>query len=258
MAKESLASKKNREVTTVESNPGAGLPVGYSGGALAPVVQTFIRTPYVQFISTKGQSFAEVAAVIRDLQDGDPVLRREDVRPVKLNPFKFYLINAFQHWSLVDNLGSIVKTTLDPEQGTANKWAEHVETLLIVQLPDGSLSPARCTFKTTKTNAIHAAIKARTQAEDADEWGGLSAEHKESLAVPAVWARYMTTVTLKRGTGKASGFAFVAANGFVSPTGLADWKALAAAFQDGGFKKLADATRESFDTRVADLKSRSV
>lgn len=258
MAKESLASKKHREMVPVESNPGAGLPVGYEGGGAVSVVQTFVRTPYVQFISTKGQSFAEVAAIIRDLQDGDPVLRRDNVPPVKLNPYTLYLINAFQHWSMVDNLGQIVKTTLDMKQGKENKWTEHVEALLIVRLPDGSLSPARCTFKSTKTNAIHAAIKARAQAEDAEAWAALSAEHKESVAVPVAWARYVTTVTLKRGTAKTSGFAYVAANGFISPTGLADWKALAAAFQDATFKKLADATREQFESRVADLKVRAV
>ena len=253
MAKQSLASRKE----VVESNPGAGLPVGFGGesniAVSAPLYQT---NPYVLFVSPKGQTFAKIAQQIPDLQDGDPVLIRGD-KYTRLNPFRYYLIQAFQHFSVVDSLGKILETTLDPETAKndkARKWAEHVETVLIVILPDGSLVPATCTFKTVKTNAAHKSIEELKAAEDIDSWSERSPEHKASAVAPWPYARFVSTVTLKRGTSKG-GFAFVSANAFTRPTGLADWQALGENFKDDNFKKLCESVYDRFQGRVADIKS---
>lgn len=263
MSTASLASRAKGNKTPpatlpVESNPGAGLPVGFSGSGIVAAAPLYQRTPYVLFISTKGKTFAEVARHISDLQEGDPVLLQgENVYPIKLNPFRFYLISAFQHFSQVDNLGQITRTILDADRARedkASKWVEHVETVLLVKLSHGALVPARCTFKSTKTNAIHAAIAEVNAAADAESWAAKSPEHKASLAVPHPWARVLTTVTLKRGTSKSSGFSFVAAGGFVTPTGLADWQSLASAFQDPAFRQLCEAVNQRHNERVAEIK----
>lgn len=251
MGKQSLMSKQ-----VVESNPGTGLPVGFTGGPVqvaAPLVQ---RTPFVIFVSTKGQTFAKVAQQIPDIQDGDPVLCRGDSY-TRLNPFKFYIISAFQHFSKVNGQGEIFETILDAEQAREEKgqWSEHIETLLVVILPSGELVPATCTFKTTKTNAAHTAIDNLKKAEDAAEWSKLSAEHKASAAVPAAYARFVVTVTLKRGTAKKSGFPFVAANAFVRPTGLADWDSFATFLKDPEKKRLCEAVYNRFTDRCEDIKA---
>jgi len=259
MAKKSLASM---EVAPVESNPGTGLPVGFQGGAIQVASPIYQRTPYVLFVSTKGQTYGQLAQRIRDLQDGDPVLvRDENVPPLKMNPLRFHLIAAFQHFSVVDSMGAIVKTTFDVEtarEDKTQKWLEHVETVILVCLGDGGLCPARMTFKTTKTNAIHTAIAALKDAEDAEKWGSYSAEHKASLVAPTPYARFTATVTLKRGTAKSTGFNFVAANSFITPTGLADWQTIGAAFKDETFCKLCEAVYRRHKDRVGEITSRSV
>ena len=248
MAK-SLASK-----AVVESNPGTGLPVGFTGGHVEVAAPLNVRTPYVLFVSPKGQTFAKIAQQIPDLQDGDPVLVNGD-EYTRLNPFRFYIVDAFQHFSAVDGQGQIIETTLDAEKAREDKeYKEHIETMLIVQHAD-NLVPATCTFKTTKTNAAHRALETLKKASDLESWSKLSAEHKASAAVPYPYARFITTVTLKRGTGKKSGFAFVAANGMVRPTGLADWDRLAAFFAVPENKKLAEAVFNRFKDRVEDIKA---
>jgi hypothetical protein len=252
MAKQSLASRKE----VVESNPGTGLPVGFDGGPIAVVTPAYQPTPYVLFVSPKGQTFAKVAQQIPDLQDGDAILIRGDSY-TRLNPFRFYLVQAFQHFSIVDSQGSITETTFDLEtakQDKTRRWSEHVETVIIVIMPDGSLVPATCTFKTTKTNAAHKAIEEMRAASEVVTWAERSPEHKASSFAPWPYARFVVTVTLKRGTSKG-GFAFVAANAFTRPTGLADWQALAEAFKDDKFKKLCEAVYDRYQDRVADIKS---
>lgn len=252
----SLASRK--EVVPVESNPGTGLPVGFTGESnIATIAPMHQRTPYVLFVSPKGQTFAKISQQIPDLQDGDPILVRGDSY-TRLNPFRFYLIQAFQHFSIVDGQGQITETTLDPDvakEDKDRKWSEHVETVLIAVLPDGSLVPATCTFKTTKTNAAHRAIDELKAAADVDSWSARSPEHKASSVASWPYARFVTTVTLKRGTAKRSGFAFVAANAFTRPTGLADWQALGDSFKDETFKKTCEAVYDRFQDRIADIKA---
>lgn len=254
MAKQSLASRK--EVVPVESNPGTGLPVGFGGDLPAVVSPMYQRTPYVLFVSPKGQTFSKVAQKIPDLQDGDPILVCGDSY-TRLNPFRFYLIQAFQHFSIVDSQGQITETTLDREKAKADtirRWLEHVETVLIVILPDGSLVPATCTFKSTKVNAAHKATEELRKAANTEEWAALSPEHKASAIAPWPYARFVATVTTKRGTSK-NGFAFVAANAFTRPTGLADWQALGDAFKDAEFKKLCEAVFYRYQDRIADIKT---
>lgn len=241
------------------SNSGAGLPVGFGGvGGLDVGDQLFQALPYVQFISSKGQSFGEVARQIPSIQDGDPILVRAKAA-TKLNPFRFYLAAAFQHFSMVDTMGCIVKATLDSTVARSDRaWQEHIEALIIVVLDD-ELVPARCTFKTTKTNAAHTAIKTlREIREEPEEWAKRSPEHKLTVKVPLDWARFTTTVTLKRGTSRSTGFNYVAANGFAEPTGAADWKLLADAMKDDNFNMLCDDTLRRHEQRISEVKQKVV
>lgn len=257
MAK-SLASR-------IESNSGIGLPVGFSSPVMEVGDPLFQPTAYTLFVSQKGQNFGQMMISIPDLQDGDPVLvEGPSAKPVKLNPFRFYLITAFQHFSVVDQTGMILKSTTVPtyvKEHPEDKWNEHIETVLIavVRGDEGArLVPCRCTFKTTKCKAAYKALEARKQAENPVLWERLSPEHKASLIATEPWARYTATVTLKRMTSKASGFAYVAADSFIVPTGVADWKLLSEYFREQKNHDACSAMTEAHSKRVAIVKSKLV
>lgn len=271
MAK-SLASKSKADAqpaastAVVESNPG-------SGGAAdmfrrradvvesKPVEPLFQRSPYVQFVSTKGQAFMKCVPFIPDLAEGDPVLiRPEPASPRKLNPMRFWLAQWFQHFSHVDTDGYIVRSVFDVEEAKRDpatgteKLVEHVETVLLVIEPNGDITPARCTFKSTKVNAAHAAISAIHAAGSA-EWPNLSPDHRATLAIPDAPLRVVTAVSLKSGTGRGSGFKYVAANGMPKPTTVGEAQALQARFADPAFNRLCNAVLKSWEERCDEIRN---
>lgn len=244
----------------LESNPGAGLPVEYTGTApIAVQSSIFQLTPYVTFVSPKGQAFASLSVQIPGLGEGDPVLIEQGAPPLKLNPFRFFLTHAYQHWSVVDNIGTIIRSTEDREVAKENPpgggyWAEHIETVLFVRLPD-RVVPARCTFKTTKTNAAHAAI-AGLELASSPEFGDRSPEHKAALQMPYPWARVVTEVSLSTRTSHSSGFRYTAAKGIVKPSVESDWKLFAAFFSDPKNVELAQAVVAAHEDRKDQVKSK--
>lgn len=258
MAKQSLVSAASGP----ESNPGANLPAVFGGSTeLAVGSPVFTGTPYVSFVSVKAPAFAQLQLALPDLDDGDPVMiRPQPSKPVRLSPFRFYLIQAFQHFSVVDTQGTILRTTLDPEKAKVatqqGKYVEHIETVVLACLPDG-LVPARCTFKSTKANAAHRAVEARRMAET-EEWAKQGPEYKASLVCPMPWARFTTTVQLKAGTSKSTGYRYVAANGRITPSGAGDWTQLGEFFKEKENIALSEAVAEAFQSRVDDVKAKVI
>lgn len=250
MAKQSL-------VTRIESNPGAGLPAGFMHSETNLVTKgpVFGLSPYVIFASTRSENFARWSAEVPGLNDGDPLLVRGE-KLVRLLPFQFHLIRAFQHFSIVDNTGTILRMTRDPNVAKAEstksaRFDEHIETVLLVVLPD-EIVPARCTFKTTKTNAAHKAIQAVTLAAT-PEWAKLSPDHKETLNAPQPWMRVLVNVTLKAGTSRSSGFRYVAANASIKPTGVADWRRIGKFFEDEQGTASANEVVAQYERRLEDV-----
>lgn len=258
MPKQSLASKINA-ADPVDSNPGHDwLPATFQPEPNLPaVIGPSGALPYVSFVSTKGPAFARVAMFIPDLEDADPVLMwPEPKRPEKLSPFRFHLIKYFQHWSVVDSQGKIVKTTLDAAKAKKSReWAEHIETVLLVVTPSG-LVCASCTFKTTKVNAAHRAIETLNQLADPESreaWFAQSAEHKVTQAAPVDWTRFTSVVKLKKGVGR---YPYVAATSVPVPATAADWVAIGNYFKDEGNKASAEAVDERFARRVATIRAK--
>lgn len=249
--------------TRTESNPGVGLPVPFATEIKSsemkvhePAVQ---NTPYVVFVSTKGSAFAGHKDHIANLEDGDPVLVMPDGERVHLaGRFKFYLVFATQYWAHVSNDGAIIRATFDGAEADGDKdLGEHVDTMLLVPNPvNGQLVPARCTFKTTKTNAAHSALATMKKAENADmEWYNKSAEHKATLAIPLVRHRFISEVSLKRGFGK---HAYVAANSKQRPVTIAEWNAAKAYLDEvaktGPANVIANKVVEKYKARIAEVK----
>lgn len=273
MAKQSLASKSGNVPAVAEpvaSNPGHDwLPDAFKPqeGAIAVSSPAGGRSPYVSFVSTKGPAFSRIASFIPTLEDGDPVMiYPEPRRPIALTPFRFFLLKAFQHWSVVDSKGNILRTTLDPVKGKKDRaFAEHIETVLLVVVPDG-LECARCTFKTTKVNAAHRAIETLEQLGRAErgengepsaaDWYAMSPEHKVTQAAPVDWSRFSCTVKLRAGTGQTSGFDYVAATSIPLPATSADWLAIGNFFKDENKRKQAEECEESYQRRITGIKSK--
>lgn len=270
MSKKSLQSEIAPPLaeTRIESNSGVGMPLLFqpsaSGAAVDvgdPLVQ---RTNYALFVSPKGQSFAKLLAHIPDLQDGDPVLVPTMGTPAKLSPFVFYLLRAWQHFSIVNSMGVIQKSIfgedaakLAKERSTKDaKYLEHIETILLI-VHGGKVYPARCTFKTTKVNAIRTAINTLAEAQDAESWSKKSEAHRVSSAAPLPWARFTSSVRLKSGlTSQSSGFNFVAAYSHPTPTSVAEWQTLAAAMKDPDFARECDECLTEHGRRMEAIKSK--
>ncbi len=217
----------------------------------------FVMSPYVVFAHPMAKTlYPKILSSCPGVEEGDPVLiLPEPANPVHLNPYKFYLVHAWQHFSTLDNIGNIVKMTLDAEKARRDKdWKEFIETVVIVQTPTG-LVPARCTFKTTKANAAHRGIEARVTAAGAD-WSKKSPEHAASLAMPEPWMRFTCTVRLKKATGRGSGFNYVAATSVINPTGVADWQALKELFEDEKRAKLCAYVVDQYYQRVNEVKAK--
>lgn len=247
--------------TLVESNPGAGPPANFpaaigDAGAVVMYDPLFQGSAYVAFISTRSSSFGKLAVHIPDLGEGDPVLiLPEPNKPRKLTPFRFYFLRAFQHFSEVDNGGGLVRSTFDIEEARRDrKLLEHVETVLLVM--DGSeMFAARCTFKTTKVNAIHVAQKTLKMAQTAD-WGKQGPDYQATLGIHDPRLRFTTTVTLKAGVGRASGLKYVAANGVVKPSTAGDFSVVGKYLQDAKFIQSLDRVVESWEGRRREIEGK--
>lgn len=233
----------------VESNSGVGLPSGFESMPMIVPDSLYQRSPYVLFVHPRGGNFAELKAAIPSLVEGDPVLVIDGQPPQKLDPLKFILLRADRYFAQVDATGAIRQVTRDVEKARKGRdWKDHYETVLLVLLPD-RVVPARCTFKTTKTNAIANALKALARAQT-PEWANESAAHKATLAIPDARFRFVTTVTLRRGTGQTSGVAYTAANGFVNPLSSTEWSNLSDALADDDLVEQLTVVNEEFDKRL--------
>lgn len=184
--------------------------------------------PYVTFASPKSKLWTTQSAAIPGLQEGDPILMRPNVDPVRLQPFKFHLLTDRQFFAVTAQDGSLVKT-FDKDNRPDTKTTrtdEYVETVLLVYLPDG-LVFARCTFKGAKCPAAHKAGEALDQANDLESWVKKSADHAISARLPHAFARFTCTCTNgPRRTARGSGLPYIPTQGNVAPVSAGDIQTL--------------------------------
>jgi hypothetical protein len=211
-------------------------------------------TPYVAFAYVKAKKWPEMSAAIPGLREDEPVLVRGSSY-TRLAPFKFFLLSGHQHWAeRARSDGTLLAASLtDP--GRTDKRKEVVEAALLVFLPDGSVTPARCSFKSTKAPAAKAAVKARDEA-GLPEWANRSPAHADTLRYPRPWMRFVTTVALTPRTvrtGENAGNTYTLANGVVTPTSRAEADALAKHLQDATQHGLVRDVLVAHDERVAEV-----
>jgi hypothetical protein len=236
-------------IVPVESNPGGWLNIPPPEIASPPNS----RTSYVTFVSNKSASFGLMLVSIPDLADGDPVLvQPEPLLPVKLSPFRFFWPGlAFQHWSALDESGQITETVLE-DPGRDSGMGEHIEACILV-IHGNALIPARCTFKTTKTGAFHAANEALRVAST-PAWADISAAHRATLSAPAPWLRFTTTVTVVPYLSKSTGRTSKIGRGKANPSTPADWQMIGEFFRNEDNVKLTTLVQSAWERRVEEIK----
>lgn len=280
--KKSLVSQTQTTapVQRVESNPGAGLPAELRDvfdlpaelrDSAASAEPLFQRTPYVQFVSTKGKAFAQVLPFTPDLLDGEPVLILPQPYPPRVQrPLRFLTVFTFRHWSSVDQTNAITKTWIDGDKAkastrgrkvvdpaTSKEMIEHVESVVLVLEGDAGITPARCTFKGTKAGAVNVAISTQQLITDHPEtWRKMSDAHA-AVAGAESDPRFqvVTTAERKTGTGGDSGFSYVAYNGKVRPAKLSELALFHAARRDPGFVGQLAECRRVWLERVRELQA---
>jgi hypothetical protein len=191
---------------------------------------------------------------IPDLADGDPVLiQPEPLLPVRLSPFRYFFPGfVFQHWSEVDETGSVVSTVLEDPRERGDPHMEHLECAILV-IHGGKLIPARCTFKTTKADGGHAAVQALKVAQT-PAWADLSPAHKATLIAPAPWLRFTVTVTVQPHTSKATGRKSMIAKGKANPSTAPDWQMIGDFFGNAENVKVTEAVQQAWESRVEEIK----
>lgn len=231
----------------VSKNEGGALAVlgAYEPEQTQLAPSAYSGAVYVQFAHPKAKNYAALIQAYPDLEESDPFLIQPDpARPIKLNPFTFLLLRQFQHFADVDNNGQIIKTYDEPGSGRK----EHIETAILAY-HNGELTPATCTFKTTKAAAAKTAIKTLELAADTEKWGRNSPDHNATIAIPDPRFRFTTTVKLRPSVGQSSGNAYVAATGLCRPTTVADWQVIGSKLNDPKFTAAMAAVLKAFDGR---------
>jgi hypothetical protein len=258
MAKRSLTSD-TPETAVVESNLGQELLFLAPRERLDNGATVSTQSPYVSFVSNKAPAYAKVLGHVPDVQDGDPILFADQVIE-PLRPFKFMVVHYQRHYSEVTDTGNILRVKFNVEAEEVKYGSplkEHYETMLLVFRNDGSVTPARCTFKTTKCPAIKLATATLDAAVgDTEKWGKRGPDYMVTLKIPEPRFRFTTTVILSKNVGRGSGRGYVKAEGKIAATTAGEWAALQAYFADGNNVKLAAFTTGQWEDRIARLKEK--
>ncbi len=257
MGKSLHAQSKEATAELAVTEPPALPALPDMGGGMVNVDTTGQElSPFVMFFDRRSTQSLRIQSAIRSVQDGDPVLvYPEPDKPEPLPTFRFGLFAAQGYFADVDSIGNILKARYETGHFGADGKAlrEHIDSIIFVHLAD-KVVPARCTWKTTKCLAVKKAVQALKDAAD-PEWGGISAEHQASLVAPYPWARFTCTVSTTKRTSRTSGYAYVAADCLVSPTGVGDWKRIGDGLGNEDWMKSMAACIEGYKRRLAEVEA---
>lgn len=159
---------------------------------------------YVGFVDPKNPKYTELVAA--GLREGDPYMAYKGEFK-KLSPFEFQLMDYRQLWVERDQTGKNVigVTAVDP-RNWKSAYKENIEAAVLA-FTDVGIIPAVCSFRTTKTEAGHVAIRMLRQATDPN-WASKSKDHAETAKFPLPFTRFYIATTTQRDVSKSSGFPF--------------------------------------------------
>lgn len=223
------------------------------GGELVAVEPTVPFGAYIAFASTRAEKWGEYAGRIPGLREGDALLiRGEDV--IKLDPCRVHLVCAHQYWAQFDEGTydlAAVSLTRQPTRGE-DRWAECVECVVLVYLPDGSIEPARVTFRKGQTRASSTLALALREA-GTPAWSAKSPSHAETLALPRPAFRFYGVITAGKKLGKGGGNTFNIASASIHPSGRTEAIALGKFFSDPSKRSSHDEIIAAHRARVEEV-----
>ena len=225
----------------------------FAVGAVNVGAPSFLRVPYVTFASTKSRSFGDWVRVAPSLRDGDPVMVEDDSDGITLlSPFKFQIVLAQQYWASLTDRNEIIEASFERPDNRDLK--EHVETLLFVYLPT-RVTPALCTFKTTKCQAIHRANKAIEYVQT-PEWAAKGPDYAQTLKLSEPRIRFTATVRTTSHTSRSSGYGYVAADSVIAPTTASELALLQEYLSNPKNADMVSAAKTRFADRIAEAKAK--
>lgn len=247
-----ISLNKQEEKTVPQDNKYAlTVPKSLMTTAIDVVREESSRLPYVTFIYPTSKKWGELSVVIRGMKQEDVILVDPDISDsVKLDPFRFSVVNAVQYWADISNDGTMLAASMTNPGRAAKNLKEVVDTVLIVYLADNA-ELVKCTFKGPKTPAAHVAIESMNQAASND-WGGLSRDHQASLVMPYAPARTITTCTLQPSTSRSTGNKYALSVGVSKPSGPSEWAMISELFKTEDFDGLFNDLTESIMQRKAE------
>lgn len=228
-----------------------------SGGALAAyadashldAVESSSSVPYVGWSPMKGDKMSDFKAL--GIAPGEPYLSR-DGGVEHLDPFRFLLLDAFQCWASTDSSYNTLSVVTSKPTGRTDPHKELIETLILVVLDD-EIVPALATFRGPKSTAAKTAIDTLKAASQA-EWGKRSDAHKATMKLPYPFARFASTVSLRRRTSKSTGEHYVEAKATTAPTDGSLISLMGDTFSNPDFDAALTSVKTVFESKVGDLK----
>jgi len=204
-----MAKAKEQPTTLAKNDLFAVVNAGIQQRQQQKVVSTGLSTsPYVQFLHNAAKNYRNVLTALGNLADGTPVLVNNDEYTL-LNPFEFLFVPSwFQYYGRSDGQGEILEI-LDINSGRKPDgidWAEFVEAVLILVLPNNVLQPARIRYRGPKIPAFRAAHASWQDDCCADDWSARSKAHKaqKDTGMPT-WSWLLHTATMTNKIPKKPG-----------------------------------------------------
>ena len=235
------------------------------GAVTVPVEPEGAKHPYVWFAHplSPNDRFGRVSALVPGLKESDPVLiLPEPAAPLKLDPFRFMLIDAVSYFGTVTGDWKLHQAWYDrpePKIVGGKRVDEYAEALIFAFTRDG-VYPATVRFKGAKLPALKAAVSALTECQT-PEWVGKSPDHAVSVQAPRPYLRFTCSVSFRKRvvkSGEMEGKPYYASVGEIKPASAADWAAVSDYARDADRQALYSEARRSFAMRQDEIRSKLV
>ena len=236
----------------------AVIPAGFGEIAL-PSVPEGSRVPYIQFVYTKSKNYAAIIQKIPTIREGEPVLLLpEPANPIKLAPFKFFLLSASEYWGQYNQQGELLaSSSTKPDAPNAKpKWDQTIEAAVLVILDD-RLVPASVRFKTTTcpavTKSMFAASEVKTEA-----WGKKGPEYAFTLRCDQPRLRFTTHAVRVEKTNREKGTTYPSMEAAIHPTKGEEFTLLQAFWKDADAVQLLNDVASAYRKRVEAAKKKEL
>lgn len=172
---------------------------------------------YIKFVSSKSDKFNEVLQQHPKAVDGSAILVQDGVETL-LEEVTVHTVKYFKYWGNIDNSGTLLATSLKQPVNAEDICKIPCVEAVHVLVHKGNVIPVIVSYRrATRTqfiDSIDGLMGKNGKLRDAnDVWYAKSDQHKHSVTIPQVWARFTTTLIPKRGvvkTGSGKGSAYCA------------------------------------------------